>query len=96
MGDPLHQDTTGRGIANPVAAPRESEHLNVLPCLDEIVDYRERVREVHVVVAGPMRNEQFALKLAGIFHRRRVLVAFLVFLRTHGRDRPNRDYQLKK
>jgi len=66
---PLHQDAARRRVAHPVAAAGEGQNFNIRPCLDELVDDRERVREVHVVVAGAVGNEQFTFQLRGIFHR---------------------------
>ena len=69
LGNPLHQDAASRRVANPMAAAWESQNFDMLPRFDEIVNHRERIRVMHVVVAGAVSNEQFALKLRGIFHR---------------------------
>src|SRR5437016_2911056 len=65
----LHENAASGGIAHAVSTPRKSQNLNVLPSIDQIVDHCERVREVHVVVAGAVSDEQFAFELTGIFHR---------------------------
>src|SRR5438270_11621377 len=69
LGDTLHQDAARRWIADAVAAARKGQNLNVLSRLNEIVNHRERVRVMHVVVAGAVSNQQFAFELRGIFHR---------------------------
>src|SRR5260370_11109583 len=81
LRDALLQHPLRRWIADAVAAPRKGQHLDVLSRFDEAVDHSERVREVHVVVAGAVGDKQFALELRRVFYRRRILISFLILLR---------------
>src|ERR1700736_4263330 len=59
---PVHQHFACGWIADAVPAPGKRHHLNVLAKLNQLINQRKRVSEVHVVVAGPMRNEQLSLQ----------------------------------
>ncbi len=64
-----------------MAAAGKGQDLDVLPRLDQVIDHREGVGKVHVVIACTVSDEQLPLQVGGIFHRRRFLIAHLVFLR---------------
>src|SRR5258706_12529131 len=59
-------------------APGKRHHFDVLPVLNQLVDQRERVCEVYVVVACPMRDAQLALQTRGLIDRRRLAIAVFI------------------
>ena len=63
LGNAPHQDAASWRVTDAVAAARKGQNFYVLPSFNEVVNYRERIRVMHVVVAGAMSNEQFAFEL---------------------------------
>ena len=60
MRDPIPDDFAGGRITDTVAAARCHDHLHVFAGGDQVVDERERVRVMNIIVAGTLGNQQLS------------------------------------
>lgn len=70
LGNAIHQDDSRRGVRNAMATSGKGHHFGILSVLDQLVDDREGIREMDVVVTSAVRNQKFSLQLFGFFDGR--------------------------
>ena len=58
---PCHQNALRGQIADSVAAAGKRKYFHIFSIFDQFVNQRERIREMHVVIAGTVSDQQFSL-----------------------------------
>src|ERR1700688_1183697 len=59
---PLHQQPPRRGVTDSVSSARKRHHFHIFSVLYQLIDQRERIGEMHVVITRAMRDQQFSPK----------------------------------